>query len=90
MRDGHVRNSWHYPTPGAVPGRQVSAAVWRAFWIWTAFFWGGTVVCATLFYVGVLDFAMSARLGLYGTSIWLNAWLIPFVMPGAKRRDKSQ
>ena len=79
-----------YPTPGNVPPRAVSASVWKVFWIWTAIFWGGTGVMGTLFYVGVLDFETSTKIGLYGTSVWLNAWLIPFLLPGAKDRPMRQ
>ncbi|PJF20299.1 MAG: hypothetical protein CUN56_16870, partial [Phototrophicales bacterium] len=30
----------------------------------------------------------STKLSLYGISIWLNAWLLVLVMPGANRRNK--
>lgn len=72
----------------AVP-RLVSKPVWRVFAIWTAFFWGGTTVLGTLFYLGVVDFTTSTRVSLYGTSIWLNACLIPFVIPGARDRPRQ-
>lgn len=78
------------PPTGAAPARQVAANVWRLFLIWTAIFWGGTVALGALFYVGAIDFVTSTRLSLYGTSIWLNAWLLPFVLPGASKRDLKQ
>jgi hypothetical protein len=68
----------------------VSAHIWRIFAVWTGVFWGGTVVLAVLFYVGVVDFETSTKISLYGTSIWLNAWLIPFVLPGSRQRDLRQ
>jgi hypothetical protein len=73
--------------PGEAEERVVSTAVWKGFWIWTAVFWGGTGVLGTLFYVGSLDFPTSTKVSLYGTSIWLNGCLIPFLLPGARERD---
>lgn len=29
---------------------------------------------AWLFYLGVVDFELSTKASLYGTSVWLNAW----------------
>ncbi|MBH23819.1 MAG: hypothetical protein CMH57_04990 [Myxococcales bacterium] len=86
---GSTTTVGHFPPPGEAPERHITATVWRVFWAWTAFFWGGTVVLGALFYVGVIDFPTSTRLGLYGTSVWLNAWLIPFLLPGAGRRDAT-
>ena len=73
-----------FPAPGEAQPRAVRTTVWRVFAGWTTLFWGGTVVMAVLFFVGVLDFPTSAKISLYGTSIWLNAWLIPFLLPGDK------
>ena len=79
------------PLPtGTAPKRQVSSPVWKMFWAWTAFFWGGTVVLATMFYLGVLDFETSTKVSLYGTSIWLNGCFIPFLLPGAWQRDRRE
>lgn len=78
------------PPLDLAPARAVDSRVWRVFWMWTALFWGGTVLFAVLFYVGLLEFRDSTRISLYGTSVWLNAWLIPFVLPGASNRDLVQ
>ena len=75
--------------PGALaPHRVVSRETWRIFWLWTAFFWGGTGVIGALFYLGSLDFPTSTKISLYGTSIWLNGCLIPLFMPQAKHRPR--
>lgn len=78
------------PPPSSAEARAVSRPIWRLFWAWTAFFWGGTGVLAALFYVGVIDFANSAKIGLYGTSIWLNAWLFPLVLPSSRQRPLAE
>ena len=70
------------------PERTVSASTWRVFGIWSAVFWGASGVFAALFYTGVLDFTTSTKASLYGISIWLNGWMIPLLMPGAKSRPK--
>jgi hypothetical protein len=46
-------------------------------------------VLGALFYVGTVDFVTSTKVSLYGTSIWLNGWLIPLLMPGAKGRPRG-
>ncbi|WP_232021863.1 hypothetical protein [Mycobacterium basiliense] len=74
--------------PGGAEERRVAFSTWRAFVIWTAMFWGAVGVFATLFYVGVLDFPTSAKASLYGISIWLNAWIIPLLLPGARTRPR--
>ena len=68
--------------------RRVAPSTWRAFAIWTAVFWGATGIFATLFYMGVLDFPTSAKASLYGISIWLNGWIIPLLLPRARRRPR--
>ncbi|WP_421840145.1 hypothetical protein [Mycobacterium sp.] len=75
----------------AVPAeeRRVSLTTWRAFGIWTAVFWGATGVFATLFYMGAIDFTTSAKASLYGISIWLNGWIIPLLLPGARQRPRK-
>jgi len=60
----------------------------EVFWICTALVWGGVGVCAALFYLGVLDFVTSAKTGLYAVSIWLNAWMLVFLLPQNKGRSK--
>lgn len=78
------------PTTGTSMERIVSRRTWKAFWTWTAIFWGGTGVMGALFFVGVLDFPTSTKISLYGTSVWLNGWIIPLLMPGAKSRNKLE
>ncbi len=89
MSDNSNSEVW-FPPPGEAQERFISPKVWRLFWIWTAVFWGGTTVLGVLFYVGVVDFTTSTKVSLYGTSVWLNAWIIPFVLPGAAQRDRKQ
>ncbi len=69
--------------------RRVAAPTWQAFGLWTAIFWGATGVFATLFYLGMLDSTTSIKASLYGISIWLNGWIIPLVLPGARRRPRT-
>lgn len=68
--------------------RTVRASTWRVFGIWSAIFWGASGVFATLFYLGVIDFATSTKLSLYGISIWLNGWIIPWLLTNAKSLPK--
>lgn len=73
-------------TASATPlaARTLTPATLRFFLIWTGVFWGGVGICGALFFVGVLDFMVSTKVALYGISIWLNGWIIPFL---ARRRD---
>jgi hypothetical protein len=64
--------------------RSLSPTARKLFLIWTVAGWGGVGACAALFYLGVLDFVWSARISLYGISIWLNGWLLALV---ARRRE---
>jgi hypothetical protein len=41
---------------------------------------------AILFFVGILDFVSSCRLALYGISIWLNAWVLVWLL----QKDSGQ
>eukprot|EP01062_Namystynia_karyoxenos_P065552 TRINITY_DN5923_c0_g1_i1.p1 TRINITY_DN5923_c0_g1~~TRINITY_DN5923_c0_g1_i1.p1 ORF type:complete len:281 (+),score=105.20 TRINITY_DN5923_c0_g1_i1:85-927(+) len=76
---------------GPMPAeRSVSRRTWTAFAAWTALFWGATGVHAVLFFTGVLDFPTSAKASLYGISVWLNGWVIPWLLPGAGARDKHE
>lgn len=59
--------------------RSLSPAATKLFFGWTAFWWGLAGVCAVAFYLGALDFSDSARLSLYGISIWLNGWLLVYL-----------
>jgi len=60
----------------------------KMFWTLTAIVWGGVGVCAVLFHVGVLEFVTSTKIGLYAISVWLNAWMLVFVLPQNKGRSK--
>ncbi|MGB5286136.1 MAG: hypothetical protein WBN29_16615, partial [Polyangiales bacterium] len=73
---------------GPASERVASRSTTMVFWTLTALVWGGVGVCAALFFVGVLDFTMSAKVGLYAISIWLNAWMLVFVLPQNKGRSK--
>jgi hypothetical protein len=59
------------------------------FWTLTAIVWGGVGVCAVLFHVGVLEFVTSTKIGLYAISVWLNAWMLVFLLPQNKGRSKT-
>ncbi|MGH0035308.1 MAG: hypothetical protein ACQGVK_09800 [Myxococcota bacterium] len=82
--------AWDGSKQGAEPGsdagragrpaaRSISPTARRLFLAWTAAWWGGVGVCAALFFFGVLEFAASAKVSLYGISIWLNGWLLAYV-----------
>ncbi len=70
------------------PERTLSATARRLFLVWTAVFWGGVGLCGALFFVGVLDFVASAKISLYGISIWLNGWLLAFVARRSEPRSR--
>ena len=67
-----------------------SASTLRVFWTCTALIWGGVGICAALFYVGVLDFVTSTKIGLYAISVWLNAWILVFLLPQNRGRPKLE
>lgn len=69
--------------------RSISPTARKQFLLWTLFWWGGVGVLAALFYVGVLDFLSSAKISLYGVSIWLNGWLLALVAQKNESRSKS-
>lgn len=73
---------------GLAPTRAASRTTMRFFVTCTALIWGGVGVCAVLFYVGMLDFVTSAKIGLYAISVWLNAWIVVFWLPQNRGRDK--
>jgi hypothetical protein len=73
---------------GYASKRAASRSTIKVFWTWTALVWGGVGVCAALFYVGSLDFVTSTKVGLYSISIWLNAWMLAFLLPQNKGRSK--
>ncbi len=68
--------------------RVASRSTIKVFWTCTALVWGGVGVCAGLFFVGVLDFVTSAKIGLYAISVWLNAWMLVFLLPQNKGRPR--
>jgi hypothetical protein len=80
--------AWPSETEDGPAARSISRTARRHFAIWTAAFWGGVGVCAALFFAGFLDFAASAKISLYGISIWLNGWLLAFVARRRERRSK--
>ena len=61
---------------GLAPPRALSTSTRNGFLVWTGLWWGLAGICAAAFFVGALDFRDSARISLYGISIWLNAWLL--------------
>jgi hypothetical protein len=73
---------------GRPVARSISASSRKLFLSWTAVFWGGVGVCGALFFLGILDFVMSARISLYGISIWLNGWLLGYVAQRYESRSK--
>lgn len=60
--------------------RRLSPAARKLFLAWTMLWWGLAGVCAIAFFVGALDFRDSARISLYGISIWLNGWLLALLV----------
>lgn len=64
---------------GPASERVASRSLVRLFWTSTALVWGG---------VGVLDFTTSTKIGLYAISVWLNAWMLAFLLPQNKGRSK--
>jgi hypothetical protein len=80
----------HLQATGQPEQRALSESARNQFFIWTAAWWSGVGVMAILFFVGVLDFVMSARLALYGISIWLNAWILIWVLQKDKSQDTMQ
>ena len=73
---------------GQASEREASRSTIKGFWTCTALFWGGVGVCAVLFFVGVLSFVTSAKVALYAISIWLNAWMLVFMLPQNKGRSR--
>lgn len=73
---------------GRAVARTLSPAAGRLFAIWTIAWWGGVGACAALFFLGALDFTSSAKISLYGISIWLNGWLLAYVAQRHERRSR--
>ncbi len=75
---------------GPASERAASRSTIKVFWTCTGLVWGGVGVCAALFFVGVLDFATSTKIGLYAISVWLNAWILVFLLPQNKGRSRME
>ncbi|MBW2588819.1 MAG: hypothetical protein JRD92_18070 [Deltaproteobacteria bacterium] len=73
---------------GQASERVASRSTIKVFWTCTALVWGGVGVCAAMFFVGVLDFVQSTKIGLYAISVWLNAWMLVFLLPQNKGRSR--
>jgi len=73
---------------GPASARSASVSTMKVFWTCTALVWGGVGICAALFYVGVLEFVTSTKIGLYAISIWLNTWMLVFLLPQNKGRSR--
>ena len=73
---------------GQAGERVASRSTIKVFWTCTALVWGGVGVNAVLFFVGVLDFVTSTKIGLYAISVWLNVWMLVFLLPKNKGRSK--
>jgi hypothetical protein len=84
-----AEHEWDAGPAGRVVPRTLSRTAARLFAIWTTAWWGSVGVCAALFFLGALDFTSSARLSLYGISIWLNGWLLAYVARRYERRSTS-
>lgn len=80
--------TWFSEAEGGLAARSLSRTARRHFLIWTAVFWGSVGVCAALFFVGLLGFTSSAKISLYGISVWLNGWLLALVAGRRERRSK--
>jgi hypothetical protein len=80
--------TWESPMPGRPAVRSIYGTALESFGIWTVAWWGGVGVCAMLFYTGVLDFAASTKASLYGISIWLNGWLLAFLVSRPENRSR--
>lgn len=74
---------------GTVQPRSLLPAARKTFLVWTAVWWGLAGICAVAFFLGGLDFRDSSRISLYGISIWLNAWLLIWLMHGKKYPSRS-
>ncbi len=68
--------------------RSISPIARKHFLAWTSFWWGLAGVCAFLFYFEAIDFLTSAKVSLYGISIWLNGWLFALLTQKNESRSK--
>lgn len=73
---------------GPASRRAASPSTIKVFWVCTALVWGGVGVSAALFFVGVFDFTTSTKVGLYAISVWLNVWILAFLLPQNERLSK--
>ena len=76
------------PAGSLAPARTTSATSATFFKYWTAFWWTLPGLSAVLFYTGVLDFPVSAKISLYSISIWLNGWIITWVLGASRNLTK--
>ncbi len=73
---------------GQATERAISPVARKQFLVWTGFWWGGVGVMGALFFLGYIDFINSARISLYGVSIWLNGWLLGLMAQKNDSRSK--
>ena len=85
---GSAAQDWDTEAVGRPVVRSISATARKMFLSWTIAWWGGVGVCGALFFFGALDFVSSAKISLYGISIWLNGWLLAFVAQERASRSK--
>ncbi len=84
----HSAQALDYKMVGQPTERSISKTSKKLFLSWTLFWWSLSGVCSFLFYFGVLDFVLSAKISLYGVSIWLNGWL--FALVARKKENRSK
>lgn len=63
-----------------VPERSLSLPAKKIFKTWTTAWVVGTVSVMLLFYFGAMEFVMSGRLSMYLISVWLNAWILVWLL----------
>mmetsp|Transcript_8445 Transcript_8445/g.9643 ORF Transcript_8445/g.9643 Transcript_8445/m.9643 type:complete len:269 (-) Transcript_8445:115-921(-) len=68
--------------------RKLSSTTLRRFTWWTIFWWGLVVLWAILFYTEVVGFTFSAKISLYGVSIWLNGWMLALFKSQNDKRSR--
>lgn len=77
------------PSGALAPERSTHSDNMKFFKVWSAFWLGLSGLCGVLFYFGAMDFAFSAKASLYSISIWLNGWLVAYLLLSVnKTRDK--
>mmetsp|Transcript_20719 Transcript_20719/g.25120 ORF Transcript_20719/g.25120 Transcript_20719/m.25120 type:complete len:274 (+) Transcript_20719:1646-2467(+) len=68
--------------------RSLSSTSQRRFLWWTVFWWGLVGLWGILFYAGTIDFTFSAKISLYGVSVWMNGWMLALI--GHKDEKRSR